>query len=237
MGRRRLTPQEKKRLSLGRDTPLSAKYPKAFRKHWPRKKAAAERAFRHAQRQSLAVGDEDLAIRREEIRKWPQARLGEVIATRAQRRAKLQRTPRKSAAARARRARRRSRLGGDGRSSMRSGPARRPSRKETDLHAVKVAITRFVDDAQPGWVECRLIDAQGNAWRFIEKVPVVTTEDLDATSAYPCLGVIACQIVRKRVDANANEIITIDTGAPWGIASITGQTCFEVHLEQLTGLG
>jgi ribosomal protein L35 len=56
MGRRRLTPREKKRLSLERDTPLSAKYPKAFRKHWPRKKAAAEgRALRG--RRVAARGD------------------------------------------------------------------------------------------------------------------------------------------------------------------------------------
>lgn len=112
MGRRRRTPPEKKRLSLERDTPLSAKYPKAFRKHWPRKKAAAERAFRHAQRQSLAAGEEDPAIRRHQVRKWPQPRLGEAIAISAERRARLQETPRKSPAARARRARRRRRLGG-----------------------------------------------------------------------------------------------------------------------------
>jgi hypothetical protein len=110
MGRRRRTPPEKKRLSLERDTPLGAKYPKGFRKHWPRKQAAAERAFRHAQRQSLDTGNADAAVRRRTVRKWSQAKLGEVIAVNAERRAGLQETPRKSAAARARRARKRRRV-------------------------------------------------------------------------------------------------------------------------------
>jgi hypothetical protein len=101
MARRTRTPHEKKRLSLERDTPLSAEYPKAFRKQWPRTKAKAERAFRHAQRQALAAGNEDATVVRETVRKWPQPHLGEVIAEKAQRRARLQASPRKSAATRA----------------------------------------------------------------------------------------------------------------------------------------
>jgi hypothetical protein len=104
------------------------------------------------------------------------------------------------------------------------------------LHAVKVRITCFVDDSQPGWVECRLTDAQGREWTFLEKVPVVTTEDLDANSAYPRPGVIACQIVEQRVGANGHETITVDTDAPWGVASTTGRTRFEIRSEQVTEL-
>lgn len=109
MPRRRRAPPEKKRQSLARDTPLSAKYPKAFRKQWPRVKAVAERAFRHARRRLLDAGDEDATVRREVVRKWSQPQLGEVIASHAQRRAGLQANPRKSPAARARRAMRRRR--------------------------------------------------------------------------------------------------------------------------------
>jgi hypothetical protein len=39
------------------------------------------------------------------------------------------------------------------------------------LHSVSVDITKFVDAAQPGWVECVLRDAHGVAWTFVEKVP------------------------------------------------------------------
>jgi hypothetical protein len=86
MARFRRSPQDKKRLSLERDTPLSAEYPKGFRKKWPRKKAAAERAFRHALRQRLVAGDETPAVRRKIVRKWRQPPLGEVIASRARKR-------------------------------------------------------------------------------------------------------------------------------------------------------
>ncbi|MDI1443615.1 hypothetical protein [Polyangium sp. 6x1] len=44
---------------------------------------------------------------------------------------------------------------------------------------VEVQIVRFADDAQPGWVECHLLDAHGRRWAFLEKVPVVTTARLD----------------------------------------------------------
>jgi hypothetical protein len=109
MARRARTPQEKKRLSLDRDTPLSAKYPKAFRKQWPLRKAKAQRAFRRAQRKAVDGGEADAPVARETVRKWPQPRLGEVVARHQQRRAALQIAPRKSAAARARRAQKRGR--------------------------------------------------------------------------------------------------------------------------------
>jgi hypothetical protein len=63
---------------------------------------------------------------------------------------------------------------------------------------VKVEILRYVDDSQPGFVECRLIDAWGNQHLFLEKVPVVTLENLDVSSTYPQSGIIACQIVEGK---------------------------------------
>lgn len=52
------------------------------------------------------------------------------------------------------------------------------------MNAIEIEIRRFVDDSYPGFVECWLTDANGREWSFIEKVPVVTTEDLDAESDY-----------------------------------------------------
>jgi len=92
-------------LSLERDRPLSAEYPKAFRKSFPVKKAKAERAFRHAQTRAVAVGD-DVVVRRRAVTKWKQATLGEVVAKKLERRAGVA-VPRKSVAARTRRALRR----------------------------------------------------------------------------------------------------------------------------------
>ena len=110
MARRTRSPQEKKQLSLAKDTPLGAKYPKAFRKKWPVKKARAKRSFRHAQRHALERDpDNDVPPTTRFPRKWGQATLGEVIVAKTERRAAVAANPRKSPAARARRQARRSR--------------------------------------------------------------------------------------------------------------------------------
>lgn len=130
--KRTRSPQEKKRLSLERDRPVMAEYPKAFRRNWPRKKAYAERARRHNAKQQLSTyagaaaaagatnasatdvattaDDTDLGqVKRERVVKWGTSTLGEVIPAKIARRAALQQNPRNSPAARERRRRRRSR--------------------------------------------------------------------------------------------------------------------------------
>ena len=76
-------------------------------------------------------------------------------------------------------------------------------------------------------------DAHGREHRIREKVPVISTEDLDATSSYPRPGVIACEIISQRRDANGSEIVTITTERPWNCESTTGETEFDVLPEQL----
>ncbi len=48
---------------------------------------------------------------------------------------------------------------------------------------IAVSILRWVDDDQPGFVEFSIVDCDGRDWRFVDKLPVVTAEDLDKTSA------------------------------------------------------
>lgn len=100
---------------------------------------------------------------------------------------------------------------------------------------VSVAIHRYVDDSYPGWVECRLTDSHGHEWLFVEKVPIVSVEDLDAASDYPQPGVVACEVVR-RTGAGADEVVEIDTERPWVIVATTGETRFEVRSEQIVNL-
>jgi hypothetical protein len=97
---------------------------------------------------------------------------------------------------------------------------------------VSVEIRGYVDDAQPGWVECRLVDAHGREWQFIENVPVVTTELLDAGSLYPRPGVIACEEIDRR-PGPPTEVVIIETEQPWGVEAVTGETRFEVRPDQL----
>lgn len=95
---------------------------------------------------------------------------------------------------------------------------------------LQVQITRFVDDAQPGWVECRLVDAAGAVHLFVEKGPVVCAHPLDRRSDYPQSGGIAC----TRVDRAGLTRVVVDTESPWGVASIAGEHRFTVRAEQVT---
>ena len=100
---------------------------------------------------------------------------------------------------------------------------------------IEVEIIRFVDDSQPGFVECRLVDVSGREHFFVEKVPVVTLEYLDANNSYPRQGVVACRIVeKKRVDNR--EIFRVNTEEPWGVESTAGEVEFDVYREQLLEL-
>jgi len=64
----------------------------------------------------------------------------------------------------------------------------------------KLEITRYVLHEQPGFVECRLLDAHGKEWTFISKLPYVTLADLDGSSDYPQPGTLECELIRYNDD-------------------------------------
>lgn len=98
---------------------------------------------------------------------------------------------------------------------------------------VRVVIERFVDDYQPGWVECTLRDADGRVFVFREKAPIVSDADLTRASSYPQPGSLACMLVGRRRGADGEELVVIDTEEPYSIAAITGETRFEVPASAL----
>jgi hypothetical protein len=102
------------------------------------------------------------------------------------------------------------------------------------MTAIDVEIVRFVDPHQPGIVECSITDAWGAKHLFVEKVPVITQEDLSESSLYPQRGVVACDVLRWWRDSNDREIATVDTDKPWGIESTDGKTQFDVLVSALT---
>jgi hypothetical protein len=104
------------------------------------------------------------------------------------------------------------------------------------MFGVSVQITKFVDPHQPGFVECHLLDALGRLWSFVEKVPVVSTEDLDYSSTYPRAGVIACEVVARRTDGEGREVVEIDTELPWHVETVEGVTRFTVWPQQVMEL-
>lgn len=107
------------------------------------------------------------------------------------------------------------------------------------IHAgwyVRAQITRWVDDHFPGFVECRLTDRLGCEWTFVEKLPVVTDENLWSDSQFPRPVFIACEIVSRGLDESGNETVEISTERPSGIEALDGTTSFQVLASQLTRL-
>jgi hypothetical protein len=98
---------------------------------------------------------------------------------------------------------------------------------------LRVKISRYVDAAFPGWVECSMVDATGHEHLFVDKVPVVTIVGLSETSHYPQPGFIACIVIGRHKSDDGSQRFRIDTERPWGVETTAGRTQFEVLPEQL----
>ena len=101
------------------------------------------------------------------------------------------------------------------------------------MYTVSVQIVRFTDPAFPGWVECVLRDASDREWTLADKVPIFTAAPLDAHSAYPQPGVVACEIVGRWTDESGRTRCLIDTERPWGVSTRNGETRFEVFIDRI----
>lgn len=101
------------------------------------------------------------------------------------------------------------------------------------MKAISIQIERFVDDDQPGFVECRLVDADGRSHMFIEKLPVVTSLNLWSDSSYPQAGTIACEIESESVDVAGRKLAQVNTERPWGVESTEGVSRFLVLSSQV----
>ena len=102
------------------------------------------------------------------------------------------------------------------------------------MKAIKVRIERCIDATEyPVVVECTFVDATGAVHRFIEKAPIVTEADLDASSTYPQPGVIACAVLGVREAGSGRPVLEVDTEQPWHVESAEGLTRFEVDAGQI----
>ncbi len=96
-----------------------------------------------------------------------------------------------------------------------------------------IQIERFVDEDQPGFVECSLMDAYGTGHLFVEKYPIVTTEELRSDSSYPRTGAIPCQIEHELGSPDGEKLVRVNTELPWHVESTTGAIQFVVHSDQV----
>ena len=106
---------------------------------------------------------------------------------------------------------------------------------EEEIRDVAVQIVRFLDPHNPGFVECKLVDAEGVAHTFVDKVPIFTTEVLDADSVYPQLGGVRCRVISQSRDSQGMPLVRISTLWPDGIESSGGVSEFVVRPNQILG--
>src|SRR5262249_13899900 len=97
-----------------------------------------------------------------------------------------------------------------------------------DTKTLCVQIVRFVDEHQPGWVECVFTDAEGRKHKFVDKVPIFSSDDLDERSVYPRAGGARCEVLTRWNDADGRELVRVTTARPDGVESTEGLSEFVV---------
>lgn len=98
------------------------------------------------------------------------------------------------------------------------------------MQAVAVTILRFVEEYQPGIVECELVDTNGRRHTFIDKAPYFSSQNLWWDSEYPLRGSTQCEVICRLLDANERLLVQIKTG----VESTDGHTEFTVLETQLS---
>lgn len=97
-----------------------------------------------------------------------------------------------------------------------------------------VQIVRFVDDYQPGIVECEFTDAAGQPHRLIDKAPIFTNATLSANSTYPQPGTLRCSLLHDWQDNSGQRLLTISIAEPFSIETSEGLSEFNVLPSQLS---
>jgi hypothetical protein len=102
------------------------------------------------------------------------------------------------------------------------------------MHQLAVQIVRFVDDHQPGWIAVEFVDAEGKVHTLIDKVPVLSDEDLDAASPYPRPGVVRVEVLSRSQDARGREVVRVTTNIPDCVESTEKLSEFSVFPAQVS---
>lgn len=84
--------------------------------------------------------------------------------------------------------------------------------READAMQIPIAIIRYVDEHQPGFVECEFVDAMGMRHTFIEKAPVVAHCTINSQTTLPLPGSTVCRVVAWNADGSAEVEIDLAGG-------------------------
>ena len=104
------------------------------------------------------------------------------------------------------------------------------------IRGLSVLIARYVDASQPGWVECHFHDAAGQLWKILEKVPVVTDQEISESTELPTHGIVHCVENSRHTHESGRQLVAIDTELPFYIEATDGTHNFEVLADQLQEL-
>ena len=79
------------------------------------------------------------------------------------------------------------------------------------MPSLRVQIVRFVEGYQPGIVECRFRDADGQKHSIIDKMPCFTAANLWFDSEYPQPGQVDCRLLVQPVDGTVRITLGEET--------------------------
>jgi hypothetical protein len=99
---------------------------------------------------------------------------------------------------------------------------------------LRVSIIRFVDEHQPGFVECEFTDAEGIVHTLTDKVPIFSFEDLWSDSVYPQPGFARCEVLSRSQDSQGRKLARVTIARPDSLESTTGLSEFVVLESQIS---
>lgn len=74
---------------------------------------------------------------------------------------------------------------------------------------LRVDIVGFADESFPVFVHCAFTDAMAIRHTFLEKIPVVTAQNLWSDSTYPQPGMMPCETVECLHDAEGRNLARV----------------------------
>jgi len=100
---------------------------------------------------------------------------------------------------------------------------------------IKIVITNVDYEYQPGWAECRFSDIYNKEHIVEEKLPIVTEEYIDENTPLPKGGFISCSVIKRWVDANGRNIVTVNIEEPLYVETTEGIVMLDLYESQLQG--
>ena len=91
---------------------------------------------------------------------------------------------------------------------------------------IEVTIVRFVEEHQPGIVECVFEDASGQAHGIVDKCWMLTEQSLWSDSAYPVQGSVQCRVLKLRKDHLDRKLALITIAEPDHLETTEDKTEF-----------